>query len=389
MRKIERKVEGFTVSMGNSSSSVKLEVPDGVTEVHVHVNISHPNNPTATYHPPAQPVLQQPNIQPAQQYPAPTVMQPPLVHQNSLRHPIIHQHNHQIQYHVPGQMHASESTPASHPQQQQIQAFQLPALNNAQPSRPAYVRIPNPTHFDLLLAASIFHNAASNSNIKYAIVGGLSAQIYGGEDFSARRRTTTFDILIAARHNGNDWVHVKRVLDDLFDRNPTKLNYTLPNKEGHIIVINENIGIPLRAVNSIMNHTNFPNLLRYDGTPYHQNDPESPIAFQLISQVNPPIHLPVLLPRFLLQQRILHFRRPGDANEIDRKENDVADINVYLDVLARMNYRPFTNQEVPILKPKAKEVLQFAELYFIYNGEQDLLKWRWMNIDFQNGEWNN
>jgi len=128
--------------------------------------------------------------------------------------------------------------------------------------------------------------------------------------------------------------------------------------------------------------------LRYDGTPYDQNDPESPISFQIINQLNPPIRLPVLLPQFLLKQRILHFRRPQDANEIARKENDVADINVYLDVLVRMAYRPFTIQEVQRLKPKVKDVLQFAELNFLYD-DQDLLNWRWMNINFQNGEWNN
>ena len=58
----------------------------------------------------------------------------------------------------------------------------------------AFIKVTNVAFSDLLLVVFIFNEVARYSNLKYAIVGGLSAHIFGGW-----RQTKTLDILLGPR----------------------------------------------------------------------------------------------------------------------------------------------------------------------------------------------
>jgi hypothetical protein len=257
------------------------------------------------------------------------------------------------------------------------------AVNMPQQQSPAYealpekfTKIPYPTHTDLLTAAYIFDQIALRSGIKYAIIGGLSAHILG-----SGRRTRSLDILIEPRVIGNQ-SYLHPLLNDLFDQNPRYLQYTRTNRFGHIVVTDGNAGVPVNFIDSVNNIFNFPKLVaptQPDGRPWNQHDPEPTWKYQrvVLPGLQAPILLPVVLPRLLLYQRILHFERP-DAT-LETKTNDVKDMIVYLNALHGLQNESFTDQEAQILLPRIWEIMRFAEGYWLKE-ICDIDKWLWINI---------
>jgi hypothetical protein len=242
----------------------------------------------------------------------------------------------------------------------------------------AYVKITNPTPADIQLAASVFNQAARWSNIKYAIIGGSSAQLYGGS-----RPTKSLDILITPQSVGNGFL-VRPVIDDLFDKCPSLLNYTGPGRHGHIVLTNGNQGVPINFINCKTNPYHFPDLIpptRPDGTLWGHHDPEPTWVAVTIHPRNVPIGLPVpvLHPRILLMQRVLHFRRGQETDPEGRMKNDVRDIAAYLNVLQGKENVSFTNVEAHGLIARVRDVARFAQGQ-IYNEAADVGKWRYINI---------
>lgn len=253
-------------------------------------------------------------------------------------------------------------------------------------SQTRYIEIPYPTHKDLLEAAVIFSQAAANSNITYAIVGGLAAHIYGGG-----RLTKSLDILIFPRLCGHEW-RVKPVINELFDRNPHVLNYTLLNRRGHIVVTDGNAGVPINFFNCRNRSLAFPELVpptRPDGLPWNPEDPEPTFLYQTVYPPSVPtgFPVPVVNPRYLIWQRVMDFEKLfGDGDGLSRKRNDVNDIIVYLNILYGVENESFTNEEAMQLLPKVRVVLRFAESHFL-NGILDVRKWQWINIGVIDGDW--
>ena len=255
----------------------------------------------------------------------------------------------------------------------------------SQLNRVTYVRNSRPNGQDLLLAACIFSQVALASGIEFAIIGAVSAQIYGGT-----RSTKALDILIMPRKVDDKYL-VRPVIDDLFDNNPHVLTYTGPNRAGHIVVTHENAGIAINFTSSVDNGYHFPPLVaetRPDGTPWNHDDPEPTWSYQYFqpSGTATAIRIPVLLPRLLLEQRVLHFTREGESDALSRKKNDVCDIMVYLASLYGSEHQSFTNEEAQILLPKVREILRFADLYFVQVG-LEVAKWRWINIPLVEADW--
>jgi hypothetical protein len=257
------------------------------------------------------------------------------------------------------------------------------------PSPEKFVMIPHPTHADLLTAAYLFDQIAQRYQLPYAIIGGLSAHILGGG-----RQTKTLDILTAPRLSGNQYL-LGPLLNDLWDQNPSQLQYTQTNRHGHIVVTRGNSGVPINFIDCVNNIYNFPNLVgptRPDGRPWNHEDPEPTWDYRWIP-TSPnfpgPIRLPVVLPRLLLSQRILHFGRSHAT--VNTKTKDVKDITVYLTALFRVDHQSFTDDEARILLPKIRDVLRFA---YQYNGTNaglidacNIEKWLWINIPIVEGEW--
>jgi hypothetical protein len=259
------------------------------------------------------------------------------------------------------------------------------ALIEGSVEQKTYFKIPIPGDHDFFRAAYLFNQAARQFNIEYAIVGGLSARILGGS-----RPTQSLDILIAPVIWGNI-SPVRPFIDELFDSNPQILNYTLPNRCGHIVVTDRNVGVPIKFMNCVENAYDFPDLvapLRPDGTRQGGDDPEVTWSYKYIysSGRYEKCLVPVLLPRLLLQQRVLHFTRPQEKDSLMRKKNDVKDIIVYLGALYGSENESFTTEEGQILLPKILEVLRFAELYWLLGG-LEVAKWQWINIPLMEGDW--
>ena len=248
-----------------------------------------------------------------------------------------------------------------------------------------FTKIPDVTFSDLLLAASIFDQVARASNLKYAIVGGLSANVFGGW-----RQTKTLDILLAPRVYDGCWL-IRPLINDLFETNPDVLNYIYPNRYGHIVVTDGNAGVPINFIDCVNNTLDFPDLVpftRPDGTPLHQNEAEPTFSLQ---RIHPPgvqegVLVPVVLPRLLLWQRLLHFYRPEEGDSLNRKLNDVKDITAYLNALDGVERQSFTNEEALVLAPKVKHMLRFAELHGL-DQVHDLNKWGAINIDLEDEGW--
>src|SRR5947207_1463676 len=176
------------------------------------------------------------------------------------------------------------------------------------PETNTHPRFSKPSDQDLFLAAYTFDQVARSSDIKYAIVGGFSARVYG-----ASRLTKSLDILIAAdTYSGKTLVNP--VIDELFDKNPLILGYTGPNRQGHTVIINKNVGVPINFINCGDPVYTFPDLVaetRSDGTSWDYDEPEPTWSFQDIQPSGKfgGFRVPVLLPRLLLQQSGSHFIR--------------------------------------------------------------------------------
>jgi len=253
------------------------------------------------------------------------------------------------------------------------------------PSPETFVMIPHPTHADLLTAAYLFDQIAQKYRLPYAIIGGLSAHILGGG-----RQTKSLDILIAPRFSGNQYL-LGPLLNDLWDHNPSQLQYTQTNRHGHIVVTRGNSGVPINFIDCVNNIYNFPNLVgptQPDGRPWNHDDPEPTWEYRWTTSTNfpTPIRLPVVLPRLLMGQRILHFGR-RDAT-VETKTRDVKDITAYLNALKGVENQSFTDQEAISLLPKIRQVLRFADQYWLTD-VCNIGLWGWINIPLVEGEWKN
>ena len=151
-----------------------------------------------------------------------------------------------------------------------------------------------------------------------------------------------------------------------------------------MVVIRENAGVAINFIDCVNNIFGFPEIV----VPGQTADSDPTICYQL---VHPPhiscgVYLPVVLPRLLLQQRIQYFIRPEERELLSRKRNDVHDIVVYLNALQSTDNESFTDEEAVMLMPKIKEVLKFAEMYFLRDAiEVD--KWLYVNIPLVEGDW--
>ena len=223
------------------------------------------------------------------------------------------------------------------------------------------------------------------SDIEFAIIGGFSARIFGGN-----RITKSLDILIAPQVFINGQYRVRQIIDELFKNNPNVLEYTRPNCQGHIVVTHGNVGVAINFVDCVNNVYHFPDLVaetRPDGTPWSHNDPEPTWSYRYIQPAGTSTgsNVPVLLPRLLLQQRVLHFTRPHEKDEVDRKKNDINDIAVYLTSLYGSEHQSFTDEEALELLPHIRDILRFADSHWMEGLE--VAKWRWINIPLREGDW--
>jgi hypothetical protein len=356
--------------MGNSASNIKIRKDDDKNDL----TITMPDGTIFTWaNPNKQPPPQQFPllVAPAQNrniQPPPIIQLQPLLNQqqqpNMVRPPPI--------IRPPPEMHQAPIPP--------VQQRSVPAVRPNQPfsTAPGFVKIPNPSPQDIQLAASIFNQAAAWSQIKYAIIGGFSAQIYGGN-----RLTKSLDILIAPRKVGNQFL-LRPVIDELFDKNPQLLNYTGSNRHGHIVITDGIAGVPITFIDCINNIYNFPDLIapaRPDGTPWGHDDPEPTYTFRQIYPLNLPtgLAIPVLHPRILLGQRVWHFDRYSEGDVETRKKNDIKDIIVYLNLLQGTENESFSDAEARALIAKVRDVARFAKLYW-FSDAADVGKWRYINI---------
>lgn len=267
------------------------------------------------------------------------------------------------------------------------EVYQAPFNNVSPPSaHEHYTLIADVTPHHLLLAAFKFNRAARRCNVEYAIVGGVSAHIFATDC----RQTKSLDILLAPRLFGRQFRDLKPVIDELFNRNRDDLNFVIPNRKGHIVVTEGTSGVPINFIDCVNNPFDFPDLVgmtRPDGTPWNEDDPEPTYTFQ---HINPPgvdggIHIPVVLPRILLRQRLLHFHRSWlERDKVSRQKNDVQDIFAYLNALYYVENESFTHEEAQVLVPRVREVLHFARLHW-FPEVHDLSKWRWVNIEWEYG----
>ena len=217
--------------------------------------------------------------------------------------------------------------------------------------------------------------------MRYAIIGGVSATIFGSQ-----RRTKSLDILLAPRQCGDKFL-LRPVIKDLFDRHPQALNYSLPDQRGHIVVTKERAGVPINFIDCVNNIYDFPNIV-YPPPPHVRDGPEPTVVLERICPPHIPqgVIVPVVLPRILLQQRILHFTRPNEKDILKRRRNDVNDIVVYLNALQCTENESFTDEEAVMLLPKIRDVLRFAETYFMKDAVE-VNKWLYVNIPLVAGDW--
>jgi hypothetical protein len=236
--------------------------------------------------------------------------------------------------------------------------------------------ISSPSTAELLLAAVKFGDAARKTGLSYAIVGGVSALIFG-----AMRPTSALDILYVPNPS-------RPFLLDA----PSILGYRGLNNENPVVLIYKSKGIPLNLINCQDRKYRFPDLhgpTRPDGAPLENNDPEPTWDNQAIRvQGRPdPVSVQVLLPRLLLQQRLLNFpTRPGEKNPDERKKKDVMDIVTYLKALYGSVDQSFKSEEINEFMENVKEVMRFAEKHDLSKG-LDVAYWRWIMIPLVEGDW--
>jgi hypothetical protein len=225
--------------------------------------------------------------------------------------------------------------------------------------------ISNPTTKELSLAAVIFGQVASKADLSYAIIGGVSALIFGS---------------MRASH-GLDILYEPNTHSPLFDNDQSIFGYRGANIESLLILIYEDRGIPLNLINCQNNKYGFPDLqgpTHPDGTPLDADDPEPTWDYQSIHLTDrPSISLKVLIPRILLQQRLRHFpSRPNEEGAEERQKKDVVDIAAYLGFLLETIDQSFKSEEAKELVSYVEEVMRFAKQNGIEKGlEADGFRW--------------
>jgi len=255
-----------------------------------------------------------------------------------------------------------------------------PASGNAiSPTSDLKIReIRNPTPAELLLAAVKFGEAARKTGLAYAIVGGTSAHI-----FNSMRPTSGLDVLYAPNASG-----------PLFDKNPSIFGYRSPHDENPIVLIyhDKGFGIPLNLINLQKSQYGFPDLhgpILSDSSALEDSEAEPTWDYYSIrcQGKEEPVTVRVLLPRLLLQQRLLKFpTREGEKDPVKRKKKDIADIATYLNALFGSNGQSFKSKEVDEFINNAREVMRFAEKHEISEG-LGVAKWRWIMVPLMEGDW--
>jgi len=245
------------------------------------------------------------------------------------------------------------------------------------------LKIPIPSNSDVLCAAYRFSQAASRAGIghRYAIIGGLSSAIY----HFGRPTIRSLEILLSPEI---DWYYgpsLEPVLRSLISYNPGVFRYTADHEL--VVITDGNIGVPVTFV--MTNTDGFPELIgptKPDGTAWAADDPRPTWQYRRISPESMPVGLdiPVLLPRLLLQQRILAFDKPGATYYT--KMDDVKDIYCFLMALQGSRHQSFTDEEARSLMDKVREILRFAEAA-MFDEILDVNKWRYINFDLWPNSW--
>lgn len=244
------------------------------------------------------------------------------------------------------------------------------------PSDMKVEEISDPTAADLRLAAVKFAEAARKTNLAYAIVGGVSALIFG-----AMRPTSALDVLYVPNASG-----------PLVTNDPSIFAHRGAKHQNPVVLISEDKGIPLNLINCQDTKYRFPELhgpTHDDGSPLDGNDPEATWDYQAIRLEHKPDAVPVkvLLPRLLLQQRLLNFpMREGETDPDERKKKDIIDIATYLKALFGSIDESFKSDEVEAFMGNVREVMRFAEKHGISQG-LDVAHWRWIMIRLAEGDW--
>jgi hypothetical protein len=246
-------------------------------------------------------------------------------------------------------------------------------------AQPRYSRLANPSHDELRYAAYRWHKVALWAHLEYAIVGGFAAVLHG-----SMRRTKSLDILLPPLPHGNG-LRLQPLIDGLFDANPMILNYSRGNREGHVVVTAEGVGVTVNFIKCANNVLDFPEIIQPQNQDARREVTISNIVIQT-PQTEGPIAVPVLLPRLLLQQRLFHFQREGDDDDLLRKQNDVSDIIAFLNALQTARDQSYTDEEAATLVPKVRDLLTFAELYWLQDAT-DVEKWLYINIPLREGDW--
>lgn len=245
------------------------------------------------------------------------------------------------------------------------------------------VKIPIPGNNDVFCAAYRFTQAASRAGIdhRYAIIGGLSSAIYHFE----RPTIRSLEILLSPEVDWYYGPYLEPLLRRLIQCNPGVLRYTADHE---LVVITEgNIGVQVTFV--MTNKDGFPELIgptKPDGSAWSPEDPGPTWQYRRITPDGMPVGLdiPVLLPRLLLQQRILAFDKSGATYYT--KMDDVKDIYSFLMALQGSRHQSFTDEEARSLMDKVKEILRFAEAA-MFDDILDINKWRYINFDLWPNSW--
>jgi len=221
--------------------------------------------------------------------------------------------------------------------------FTLPRKRSPAPKiYETYHAIPTPTVQNLHNVAYALHRILSAAHYIYAIIGGLATLLYNGN-----RPTYSLDVLIEPRlfmDNGF-------LLKDLFARNPAYLNYS---REGHhLVVVHNNTGVVVRFVRA--GKCGFPRLIPRHTTSAPWEKDKRPPTWQwaLIYPDKRPdgTRVPLLLPQYLLEQKLLAFER---ERMYEKRNRDVYDVNVFV-YAVRARWEGFSRERFGGIMGRAEE----------------------------------